>query len=229
MGQPTFDEMSQEMRDALLEAVPHLRAFARSLTRNRDQADDLVNDTIVRAIAASNQFTPGTNFRAWVFTILRNLFYNQGRRGKSRFSSIDDLTVDEPAEMASQEASLEFCDFRRAFWQLPEHHREALILVGASGLNYEDAAKICGCQVGTMKSRVSRARTELRRMLDEDTVIARRGVSAPGSDRRERVHPDAGRHRSCGQALAAGRCRARSGAGDPRIRPLPKTRRHADL
>src|SRR3569623_1673960 len=86
MGQPTF------------EAMPHLRAFARSLTRNRDQADDLVNDTIVRAIAASNQFTPGTNFRAWVFTILRNLFYNQGRRGKSRFSSIDDLNVDEPAE-----------------------------------------------------------------------------------------------------------------------------------
>jgi RNA polymerase sigma-70 factor (ECF subfamily) len=179
MGQPTFDEMSEEMRDALLEAVPHLRAFARSLTRNRDQADDLVNDTIVRAIAASNQFTPGTNFRAWVFTILRNLFYNQGRRGAGRFTSIDEVFVDEPAEMASQEASLEFCDFRRAFWQLPEHHREALILVGASGLNYEDAAKICGCQVGTMKSRVSRARTELRRMLDEDTVIARRGDSAP--------------------------------------------------
>jgi len=174
MSQPTFDEMSSEMRTALLEAVPHLRAFARSLTRNRDQADDLVNDTIVRAIAASNQFTPGTNFRAWVFTILRNLFYNQGRRGKSRFSSLDDLTVDEPAESATQEASLEFCDFRRAFWQLPDHHREALILVGASGLNYEDAAKICGCQVGTMKSRVSRARTELRRVLDEDALTERR-------------------------------------------------------
>jgi RNA polymerase sigma-70 factor (ECF subfamily) len=179
MSQPTFDEMSVEMRTALLEAVPHLRAFARSLTRNRDQADDLVNDTIVRAIAASNQFTPGTNFRAWVFTILRNLFYNQGRRGRAKFSSIDDLFIDEPAEMASQEASLEFCDFRRAFWQLPEHHREALILVGASGLNYEDAARICGCQVGTMKSRVSRARTELRRMLDDDAVTARRGDSAP--------------------------------------------------
>src|ERR1700742_5039814 len=179
MGQPTFDEMSQEMRDALLEAVPHLRAFARSLTRNRDQADDLVNDTIVRAIAASNQFTPGTNFRAWVFTILRNLFYNQGRRGRARFSSIDEVFVDEPAEIASQESSFEFDDFRRAFWQLPEHHREALILVGASGLNYEDAAKICGCQVGTMKSRVSRARTELRRMLDEDTVSAKRGEAEP--------------------------------------------------
>jgi RNA polymerase sigma-70 factor (ECF subfamily) len=179
MGQPTFDEMSQEMKDALLEAVPHLRAFARSLTRNRDQADDLVNDTVVRAIAASNQFTPGTNFRAWVFTILRNLFYNQGRRGAGRFTSIDEVFVDEPSEMASQEASLEFDDFRRAFWQLPEHHREALILVGASGLNYEDAAKICGCQVGTMKSRVSRARTELRRMLDEDTVAAKRGESGP--------------------------------------------------
>ena len=174
MSQPTFDEMTEEMRTALLEAVPHLRAFARSLTRNRDQADDLVNDTIVRAIAASNQFTPGTNFRAWVFTILRNLFYNQGRRGRARFSSIDEVFVDEPAEIASQEASLEFCDFRRAFWQLPEHHREALILVGASGMNYEDAAKVCGCQVGTMKSRVSRARTELRRMLDDDAITTPR-------------------------------------------------------
>jgi len=184
MGQPTFEEMSSEMRTALLEAVPHLRAFARSLTRNRDQADDLVNDTIVRAIAASNQFTPGTNFRAWVFTILRNLFYNQGRRGKARFSSIDDLTVDEPSENATQEASLEFGDFRRAFWQLPEHHREALILVGASGLNYEDAARICGCQVGTMKSRVSRARAELRRMLDEDAIVEKRSetTSVTGKD-----------------------------------------------
>lgn len=179
MSQPTFDEMSSEMKTALLESVPHLRAFARSLTRNRDQADDLVNDTIVRAIAASNQFTPGTNFRAWVFTILRNLFYNQGRRGKARFSSIDDLNVDEPATIATQEASLEFCDFRRAFWQLPDHHREALILVGASGMNYEDAAKVCDCQVGTMKSRVSRARTELRRMLDEDAIETKRGETKP--------------------------------------------------
>lgn len=179
MSQPTFDQMSSEMRLALLEAVPHLRAFARSLTRNRDQADDLVNDTIVRAIAASNQFTPGTNFRAWVFTILRNLFYNQGRRGKARFSSLDELTTNEPMEGAAQEASLEFDDFRRAFFQLPDHHREALILVGASGLNYEDAARICGCQVGTMKSRVSRARTELRRVLDSDAVHTKRTEGAP--------------------------------------------------
>jgi RNA polymerase sigma-70 factor (ECF subfamily) len=184
MSQPTFDEMSTEMRTALLDAIPHLRAFARSLSRNRDQADDLVNDTIVRAIAASNQFTPGTNFRAWVFTILRNLFYNQGRKGRGNFSSIDDLTVDEPAVGASQEASLEFCDFRRAFWQLPDHHREALILVGASGMNYEDAAEICGCQVGTMKSRVSRARTELRRILDTDDLAATRSdsIAVTGQD-----------------------------------------------
>jgi RNA polymerase sigma-70 factor (ECF subfamily) len=177
MSQPTFEEMSEEMRTALLEAVPHLRAFARSLSRNRDQADDLVNDTIVRAIAASNQFTPGTNFRAWVFTILRNLFYNQGRRGKTKFSSIDDVATEEPAVVATQESSLEFDDFRRAFFQLPDHHREALILVGASGLNYEAAAEICGCQVGTMKSRVSRARTELRRMLDDDAITTQRTES----------------------------------------------------
>jgi RNA polymerase sigma-70 factor (ECF subfamily) len=192
MSTPTFDEMSDEMRTALLDAVPHLRAFARSLSRNRDQADDLVNDTIVRVIAASNQFTPGTNFRAWVFTILRNLFYNQGRKGRGNFSSIDDLTVDEPSVGASQEASLEFCDFRRAFWQLPDHHREALILVGASGMNYEDAAEICGCQVGTMKSRVSRARTELRRILDTDNLTTSRSDSAAvsGQDPFAIIDPD---------------------------------------
>ena len=118
MEEPAFDRMSAELQSALLDVLPHLRAFARSLTRNRDQADDLVNDTIVRAISASQQFTPGTNFKAWIFTILRNLFYNEGRKRHSKFSSLDDLTVNEPSISASQEASLEFCDFRRAFWQL---------------------------------------------------------------------------------------------------------------
>src|SRR5215470_9220276 len=139
MEEPAFDRMSAELQSALLEVLPHLRAFARSLTRNRDQADDLVNDAIVRAISASAQFTPGTNFKAWIFTILRNLFYNEGRKRHSKFTSLDDLTINEPSINASQEASLEFCDFRRAFWQLNADQREVLILVGASGLSYEEA------------------------------------------------------------------------------------------
>ena len=181
MEEPAFDRMSAELQSALLDVLPHLRAFARSLTRNRDQADDLVNDAIVRAISASQQFTPGTNFKAWIFTILRNLFYNEGRKRHSKFTSIDDLTVNEPSISASQEASLEFCDFRRAFWQLNADQREVLILVGASGLSYEEAAAVCGCRVGTIKSRVSRARSDLKRMLDDGTLATIRSDIKPVS------------------------------------------------
>ena len=181
MEEPAFDRMSAELQSALLDVLPHLRAFARSLTRNRDQADDLVNDAIVRAISASRQFTPGTNFKAWIFTILRNLFYNEGRKRHSKFTSIDDLTVNEPSINASQEASLEFCDFRRAFWQLNPDQREVLILVGASGLSYEEAAAVCGCRVGTIKSRVSRARADLKHMLDDGTLATVRADTAPVS------------------------------------------------
>ena len=107
MDAPAYDSMSAELQSALLDVLPHLRAFARSLTRNRDQADDLVNDAIVRAISASQQFTPGTNFKAWIFTILRNLFYNEGRKRHSRFTSIDDLTVNQINEELSDEQSKE--------------------------------------------------------------------------------------------------------------------------
>lgn len=179
MEEPAFDRMSAELQSALLDVLPHLRAFARSLTRNRDQADDLVNDAIVRAISASRQFTPGTNFKAWIFTILRNLFYNEGRKRHSRFASLDDLTVNEPSVGASQEASLEFRDFRRAFWRLNPDQREVLILVGASGLSYEEAAAVCDCRIGTIKSRVSRARADLKRMLDDGTLATARPEIAP--------------------------------------------------
>ena len=194
MEEPAFDRMSAELQSALLDVLPHLRAFARSLTRNRDQADDLVNDAIVRAISASQQFTPGTNFKAWIFTILRNLFYNEGRKRHSKFTSIDDLTVNEPSIGASQEASLEFCDFRRAFWQLNADQREVLILVGASGLSYEEAAAVCGCRVGTIKSRVSRARSDLKRMLDDGTLATIRSDIKPvsGSGLSDVLEPAAG-------------------------------------
>jgi RNA polymerase sigma-70 factor, ECF subfamily len=179
MGETTVKEASPEFRSALVDSIPHLRAFARSLTRNRDRADDLVHDAAVRALAAADQFTPGTNFKAWIFTILRNLYYNEGRKDHSRNVPFDEATVTEHAIPATQEAALEFCDFRRAFWQLGEDHREVLMLVGASGLSYEEAAKICDCAVGTIKSRVSRARQELTKLLSEDTLRISRGDSAP--------------------------------------------------
>lgn len=179
MGETTVKEASPEFRSALVDCIPHLRAFARSLTRNRDRADDLVHDAAVRALAAADQFTPGTNFKAWIFTILRNLYYNEGRKDHSRNVPFDEATVTEHAIPATQEAALEFCDFRRAFWQLGEDHREVLMLVGASGLSYEEAAEICRCAIGTIKSRVSRARQELTKLLSEDTLMVSRSASPP--------------------------------------------------
>ena len=117
--------------------IPHLRAYARSLVHNADGADDLVQDTLLRAWASRAQFAEGTNFRAWMFTILRNQHYNDVRKARVRLQSLDDPSIDEPAAPPSQEARLEFGDFRRAFWQLAENQREVLILIGASGLSYE--------------------------------------------------------------------------------------------
>lgn len=163
----------------LLDVIPHLRAFARSLTRNRDQADDLTHDAVVRALAAIDQFTPGTNFKAWMFTILRNLYYNECRKRWIKSTPIDEMAGDEPSIGPAQEANLEFNDFRRAFWQLNADQREVLILVGASGFSYEEAAEVCNCRVGTVKSRVSRARTELKQILEQGTLAGQRGDAAP--------------------------------------------------
>jgi RNA polymerase sigma-70 factor, ECF subfamily len=178
-----LEVVADEVRIGVVECMPHLRAFARSLTSNRDLADDLVQDAIVRALAAARQYTPGTNFKAWIFTILRNLYYNEGRKRAGRFSSIDDLAPYEPMVPASQEANLEFCDFRRAFWRLNPDQREVLMLVGASDLSYEEAAAICGCAVGTIKSRASRARRDLRALLTGATLPHARGDLAPVAGR----------------------------------------------
>ena len=153
----------------LVTCVPHLRAFARFLTGHRERADDLVQDTIVRALKAAHQFQPGTNLRAWMFTILRNLHYGELRRSHLRVQSLDDVAVLEPAVLPNQDAGLEFRDFCRAFGQLGDEQREVLTLVGASGLSYEEAAKVCDCPTGTIKSRVSRARSNLLRIMHEES------------------------------------------------------------
>lgn len=177
MAQSMNSSDTPEFQAALVEVLPHLRAFARSLTHRREQADDLVNDAVVRALSAADQFQPGTNFKAWIFTILRNLYYNEGRKNRSTVS-LDDTDTVIGSVSPTQQASLEFCDFRRAFWQLGDDHREVLILVGASGLSYEEAAEVCGCAIGTIKSRVSRARSELVRLLSGDELKMTRTESA---------------------------------------------------
>ena len=159
--------MSDNIEPELIATIPHLRAFARFLTGDRERADDLVQDAIVRALGAAHQFQPGTNFKAWIFTILRNLYYNEGRKRRVKVEPLDDVAANLYSVQPHQEIGLEFDDFRRAFWQLNEEQREVLILVGASGISYEDAAQICNCAVGTVKSRVSRARTQLGRIMAE--------------------------------------------------------------
>jgi len=117
----------------ILACLPHLRAFARSLTGDRDRADDLVQDAVLRALGAAQQFTPGTNFKAWIFTILRNLYFNEFRRNPSLFRPLEAADIEMHATLPAQQAGLEFDDFRRAFAMLPAEQREALVLVGADG------------------------------------------------------------------------------------------------
>jgi RNA polymerase sigma-70 factor (ECF subfamily) len=172
---PQFSDVSS----AVVEHLPHLRAFARSLASSRDQADDLVGEAVARALAAAHQFRPGTNFKAWIFTILRNAFYTEGRKRWNRIVALDDLVYNQPSVGPTQEDSLSFCDFRRAFIQLSPRQREVLMLVGNSDLSYEEVAERCHCPVGTVKSRVSRARLDLKRMLDDQTMAQPRNSVPP--------------------------------------------------
>lgn len=122
----------------------------------------------MRALAAQDSFRPGTNFRAWIFTILRNLFFTERRKSRMTVQSIDTMDHELAPVAPAQESSVEFDDFRAALMRLPHDQREALILVGASGMSYEEAAEVAGCAVGTVKSRVSRARRTLAQMTGRD-------------------------------------------------------------
>lgn len=152
-------------RTDLLGAIPSLRAFAVSLSQNADKADDLVQETLVKAWDKQSSFQPGTNLKAWLFTILRNEFYSQMRKRGREVQDSDGIMTGRLAVHPSQDGALDLQDFRRALQQLPEDQREAIILIGASGFSYEEAAAICECAVGTIKSRVSRARLRLQELL----------------------------------------------------------------
>jgi RNA polymerase sigma-70 factor (ECF subfamily) len=154
-------KIDDALRDAVLAAVPKLRAFAISLSGNVDRADDLVQETLLRALANIESFQPGTNLQAWLFTILRNLFRSEYRKRRREVEDVEGRYAESMASHPEQEGQLEFKELRVALAKLPQDQREALILVGASGFSYEEAAAICGCAVGTIKSRVNRARTRL--------------------------------------------------------------------
>lgn len=157
----------------LLQTLPDLRGFARFLTRDTAAADDLVQDTIVRALAAQDQFQEGTVLKAWLFTIQRNAFYEQTRRRSREQEIMQDIEFDmQPSTAAPsrQHARDAVQDLGELLWKLPDLLREALILVGAQELSYEDAARVCDVPAGTMRARVSRARAQLAELAAEKSV-----------------------------------------------------------
>jgi RNA polymerase sigma-70 factor, ECF subfamily len=153
-------------KSELASLIPHLRAFARSLCGDAALADDLAQDAMLKAWKARASFEPGSNMKAWTFTILRNLFYSEKRRSWRRQPL--DPEVAEATLVASDKPSdnLELLSLRNALLMLPDDQREALVLVGAGGMAYEEVAEICGCAVGTIKSRVSRARKAVIQIID---------------------------------------------------------------
>ena len=152
-------------RDELVDHLPALRAFALSLTREGSSADDLVQDTIIKAWTNIDKFQAGTNLRAWLFTILRNTFYSARRKTRREVSDTDGIHASRQATRPEHDGRLAMNDFRVAFAQLPDEQREALILVGASGFSYDEAARMTGVAVGTVKSRANRGRRRLAELL----------------------------------------------------------------
>jgi RNA polymerase sigma-70 factor, ECF subfamily len=160
-----IDTEAPSFKRELLATLPSLRAFAVSLSGKHDKADDLVQDTIMKAWAKQDSFELGTNIKAWLFTILRNEFYSQMRKRGREIQDSDGAFTERMAVHPAQYGSMDLQDFRKALDALPSDQREAVILIGASGFSYEEAAEICSCAIGTMKSRVSRARTRLQELL----------------------------------------------------------------
>lgn len=153
--------------DDMIALIPSLRAFARGLCRNRDLADDLVQEAMMRGWAAQKTFTPGTNLRAWMFTILRNHFYGLARK-KKRETELDPEVAEQTlVQKATQEDGLNLDDVDRAMARLPAHQAEILWLIAGAGLSYEEAASVVGCTMGTVKSRLNRARAAVREIIED--------------------------------------------------------------
>ena len=163
---PGVDSVS--WRDDVIGLIPALRAFAWSLSHNAADADDLVQDTLIKAWTHRNKFEPGTNLRAWLFTILRNTYYTAVVRRRREVADDQGKHAATLFSAPTQDWSVAMRALQTALGRLPDEHREALILVGAAGLTYEEAAEICGCALGTIKSRVNRARARLLKIMDAE-------------------------------------------------------------
>lgn len=165
-------EERADFRDQMVKLIPALRSFARGLCGNRDLADDLIQDAMMRAWAAQDSFTPGTNFRAWMFMIVRNQFYTTIRKN-ARMTAWDPEAAERIlVAPATQHHTVEVAEVAEALQQLPEEQREMILLIGAGGMSYEEAAEIAGCAIGTVKSRLARGRAALSLIIngpEEDT------------------------------------------------------------
>ncbi len=171
-----------DFRTELVTHLPHLRAVARALTGHRDRADDLVNDTVLKALSAESQFQPGTYLKAWLMTILRNHYINGLRRTRIEVETIGEIPESALPSAPNQEHVVEVNEVANALQRMSVEHREILVLVSAAGLSYEEASEVCGCAVGTIKSRLNRARNELRNVLAKSRGLAgesREGVAIP--------------------------------------------------
>lgn len=173
-GSGTTALTDEAFKDQLHKVIPHLRAFGRSLSGNRDTTDDLVQETMLKAWTARSRFQAGTNFKAWTFTILRNIYFSQTRR-KRFVGEWNDVVADRVlAAPASQDKTVELRDLMRALEQLSLDQREAIILVAAAGMSYEEVAEVTGVMLGTVKSRVSRARAALETLMREGVLKTKR-------------------------------------------------------
>jgi RNA polymerase sigma-70 factor (ECF subfamily) len=178
---PSADAGS-DFRTELVSHLPHLRVVARALTGHRDRADDLVNDTVLKALTAEAQFQPGTYLKAWLMTILRNHYINGLRRTRIEVETIGDIPESALPSAPDQEHVVEVNEVANALQRMSVEHREILVLVSAAGLSYEEAAEVCGCAVGTIKSRLNRARGELKKVLAKSHGLA-------GEGRRDSFNP----------------------------------------
>ena len=188
-------ESDHKVTEEMVSLVPQLHTFARSLCRDGVRADDLVQEALLRAFNNIQRFKPGTNLKAWLFTIVRNEHYSQLRRRKFEAHDVSTDQLPEPSVPPDHDGELELRDLNRALAALAPGQRAALILVSASGFSYEEAATICGCAVGTIKSRVARARTALLAMLEGRMPMA-------GDDALATPTPTARRYASGAQAAA---------------------------